>query len=178
MDATVPHGAAILLDFIAHPESGGHYDVIYGNHQNTLAHPITTMTLDQLLAAQAVWGKRWGSSAAGRYQMMPATLMGLKTALGLGGTDIFGPDLQDRLGYALLKRRGYAAFMARQETTVDFAKSLAQEWASMPVLAATKGAHRMIAIGETYYAGDRLNKALVTPAAFEAALTLAHAAKA
>ena len=176
MAATVPRGAAILLDFISGPESHGSYTVIFGNHQTSLPHPITSMTLDQLLTAQIQWGREWGSSAAGRYQIMQGTLAGLVKSLGLSGSELFSPDLQDRLGYTLLKQRGYGAFMARQMTTVDFAKSLAEEWASMPVLAATKGASRQITEGQSYYAGDGLNKALVSPAAFEAALTQAHAA--
>lgn len=178
MDSTVPRGAAILLDFVSKPESRGDYNTIIGDHQKTLAHPITSMTLDALMAAQLGWAKRWNSSAAGRYQIMHGTLTDARPAMKLTGKELFTPDLQDRIGYWLLKRRGYAAFMARQMTTVAFAKSLACEWASLPVLAATKGAHRQIAEGETYYAGDGLNKVLVTPAAFEAALTLAHAAKA
>src|SRR6185312_12693691 len=144
-------------------ESGGRYDVIYGHHEKSLPHPITAMTIDQLLAAQKTWGKQWGSSAAGRYQVMQATLAGLKKALGLGGTEAFSPDLQDRLGYQLLKQRGYADFMARKITINAFAKRLAQEWASLPVLEATQGAHRRVAEGETYYAGDRLNRALISP---------------
>lgn len=178
MDTSVPKGAAILLDFIAGPESGGDYNVIFGHHEKSLPHPITTMTINQLLAAQSGWGRAWGSSAAGRYQQMQATLTGLKSALGLTGSELFSPDMQDRLGYALLKRRGYAAFMARQLTTIQFAKNLAQEWASFPVLMPTQGAHRMLVAGQSYYAGDGLNHALVSPQQVEAALAKAHAASA
>lgn len=176
MDASVPKGAAILLDFLAQHESEGRYDIIYGGHEAGLAQPITAMSIDALLGQQAIWGKRWGSSAAGRYQIMRDTLLGLKTKLGLTGKELFAPNLQDELGYALLKQRGYADFMARKITAVQFAKRLAQEWASLPVLEATQGAHRKVAAGETYYAGDRLNRALVTPAQFDAALAVAAAA--
>jgi muramidase (phage lysozyme) len=178
MDATVPPGAAILLDFISVHESRGSYDVIYGNHQTSLPHPITTMTLDQLLTAQIHWGKEWGSSAAGRYQIVQTTLAGLKKTLGLGGSEVFSPDLQDRLGFQLLKQRGYVSFMARILTMLDFGKLLAEEWASLPVLAPTQGAHKPVQRGDTYYAGDGINKALVTPVQFEGALTRAHAASA
>ncbi len=37
------------------------------------------------------------------------------------------------------------------------------EWASLPVLTATKGAHRQVVRGQSYYAGDGLNKSLVKP---------------
>lgn len=178
MDTSIPKGAAILLDFISGPESRGDYTVIYGNHQHELATPITATSLNRLLTAQALWGKQWGSSAAGRYQIMPATLKGLMSAMKLTGGELFDPDMQDRLGYALLKRRGYAAFMARQLTTIQFAKNLAQEWASFPVLMPTQGAHRMLVAGQSYYAGDGLNHALVSPQQVEAALAKAHAASA
>lgn len=175
MDATVPYGAALLLDFIAGYESGGDYNILYGHHERGLPHPITSMTLNQLLTAQIGWGREWGSSAAGRYQMMQPTLAGLQKTLGLGGSEAFAPDLQDRLGYQLLKQRGYAGFMARQISLIQFAKNVAEEWASMPVLAATQGAHRPIVEGQSYYAGDGLNKALVSAPAFEGALTKALA---
>lgn len=175
MNASIPPGAVILLDFISGPESNGRYDVIFGDHQGELSEPITSMTIDQLLSAQIGWGRRWGSSAAGRYQIMQTTLSGLLRQGIVKGTDRFSPDAQDELGYALLRRRGYDDFMARKLPLTTFALHLSQEWASMPVLVACKGAHREVQAGETYYAGDRLNKALVTPEAFEAALTRAHA---
>ncbi|MFK3776570.1 hypothetical protein [Agrobacterium sp. NPDC089420] len=46
---------------------------------------------------------------------------------------------------------------------MQFGLNLAREWASFPVLSATKGEHRDVARGQSYYAGDRLNKSLVKP---------------
>lgn len=178
MDANVPPGAAILLDFIATPESGGRYDVIFGHHEGGLSTPITSMTIEQLLSAQIGWGRKWRSSAAGRYQIVQTTLAGLVRQGIVRHADVFSPDVQDELGYALLRQRGYADFMARKLPLPTFALHLAQEWASMPVLVDCKGAHGPIKAGESYYANDGLNAALVTPAAFEAALTRAHAANA
>lgn len=170
MNSTVPAGAALLLDFIAQPESGGDYAVIFGHHQRGLPKPITAMTLDELLTAQIGWGREWGSGAAGRYQMMQSTLAGAIHAMRLSGSELFTPDLQDRIGFWLMQRRGYNAFRAKSLGLMSFGKALAEEWASMPVLAATQGAHRPIARGQSYYAGDDLNKALVTADAFETAL--------
>jgi muramidase (phage lysozyme) len=174
MSPDVPAGAAVLLDFIAQPESAGRYDVIFGHHERELSVPITSMTIEQLLSAQIGWGRKWKSSAAGRYQIVQTTLAGLVKQGIVRHADLFNPDNQDRLGYALLKQRGYADFMARKMPLPTFALHLAQEWASMPVLVACKGASRQIEPGQSYYAGDNLNKALVTAPAFEAALTLAH----
>lgn len=66
MSPDVPAGAAILLDFISGPESGGRYDVIFGHHESELSTPITSMTIEQLLSAQIGWGRKWQSSTKPR----------------------------------------------------------------------------------------------------------------
>ncbi|MGU3577109.1 hypothetical protein ACLBWZ_16460 [Brucellaceae bacterium C25G] len=174
MDKTVPAGAAILLDFVRLIEVGGNdrasYDVIYGHNENKLSKPITLMNIGDLVDAQPSFTKRFGSSASGGYQFMRATLQDLVRELGLRGTQIFDPDLQDRLAYHLLKRRGYEDYMAGKITRTEFGKRLAQEWASFPVLAATKGAHLDLKRGQSYYTGDKLNKALVKSERLEAVL--------
>jgi hypothetical protein len=53
--------------------------------------------------------------------------------------------------------------MNQRIVITEFGKRLAQEWASFPVLAGTQGAHRYVREGETFYAGDGLNKSLVKP---------------
>lgn len=85
----------------------------------------------------------------------------------------FSPDLQDRMGYHLLKRRGYAAFIAGKITRSEFGKRLAQEWASLPVLVPMKGAKRLINRGQSYYAGDGVNKSLTKPEQLEDILDVA-----
>ena len=175
MDKTVPLGAAILLDFIRQTEVGrsdrASYDVIYANKQGRLAKPLTSMTYGEIVDAQKGWSKNHGSSAAGGYQFMRATLIGLaKEITVIRGDQVFDPDLQDRLGYHLLKRRGYERFVTGQISMTAFGKALAQEWASFPVLAPTEGQKRSVARGETYYAGDGLNEALVKPETVEAVL--------
>ena len=178
MDASVPAGAQILLAFIYGFESGGDYAVVYGHHQKDLGKPITSMTLDELAAAQKVLGKRYGSSAAGAPQFMPPTLADLRVAMKLTGRELFSPALQDRMAFELLKRRGYAKFKAGALGLEAFARNLAMEWASLPVLVACQGAHRKIAAGETFYAGDKLNRALVAPDMVRAVLEKALGAKA
>ncbi|WP_274426731.1 hypothetical protein [Chelativorans sp. YIM 93263] len=174
MDRTVPKGAAILLDFVRKTETGrsdrASYDVIYGHKQGKLAKPITSMTLDEVVAAQSTWSHHHGSSAAGGYQFIRKTLRGLVAELGLRGSQRFDPDLQDRLAWHLLKRRGYDKFMSGRMTKTEFAKQLACEWASFPVLQGTQGQKRYVARGQSYYAGDGLNKALVEPRAIESLL--------
>ncbi|MDM7851877.1 hypothetical protein [Pseudochrobactrum kiredjianiae] len=180
MDKTVPAGAAILLDFIRKIEVGrtdrASYDVIYGQNQNKLKKQITAMTIGELVDEQASFTKRFKSSASGGYQFMRKTLQDLSRELRLSGKQMFDPDLQDRLGCHLLKRRGYEEFMAGKITMTEFAKRLAMEWASFPVLAATKGQHQHLKRGQSYYDGDALNKALVKPEDIEAILCKAKGA--
>jgi muramidase (phage lysozyme) len=166
----IGEGARILLDLIGDTEAPKGYGTIYGNNQNRLGRPLTAMTLDQVIASGRSWSKRYGSSAAGRYQFMNATLIGLKQELGLAGGLLFDAELQDRLGMRLLERRGYELFVAGAIDRIEFGKRLAQEWASFPVLAACRGQKRMLARGQSYYAGDGRNRALVTPQKVEAIL--------
>lgn len=173
MDKNVPPGAAILLDFIGNIEAPKGYGTIYANKQNTLAKPLTSMTVDEVIASGPSWTRAHKSSAAGRYQFMNATLKELKKELGLRGTQIFDANLQDRLAFHLLIRRGYESFMAGKLSVPAFGKLLAQEWASLPVLADTKGQKRDVKRGQSFYAGDGLNKSLVKPEAVEAAIALA-----
>lgn len=176
MHNSVPAGAALLLDFIAGFESNGDYNVIYGHHENKLPAPITSMTLNALLEAQADWGPRWGSSAAGRYQFMPPTLRGLMQKMQLSGDEPFTPDMQDMLAYQLLKGRGYPRYRSGALSRDEFGKQLAMEWASLPVLAPTQGAKRPVERGQSYYAGDGKNRALVKPERVEQLLQRVAAA--
>ena len=168
----------MLLDFIGDIEAPQGYGTIYANKQGRLSKPLTSMTLGDVIDAQKAWSKNHGSSAAGRYQFLRATLVELTKELGLRGSQRFDADLQDRLGYHLLKRRGYHEFMAGKIGRSEFGKRLAQEWASLPVLAATKGQKRELARGQSFYAGDGLNKALVGPERVEAVLDKVRRARA
>lgn len=179
----IPAGAAELLRFIRRAETGEddqneQYRKIIRHKETELPKPVTAYTIDELLAAQVGWGKKWKSSAAGAYQIIRKTLAGLKTSLKLSGNEKFSPDLQDRLGFALLQGRGWDKYAAGKLSRDAFATEIAKEWASMPVLKAMKGANRQIARGQSYYAGDGLNKSLVTPEEFEAVLDKARKQKA
>lgn len=191
MDKSVPKGTALLLAFIYETETGKEapecYEVIFGNRQSKLAKPITHMTLSDVQRSQKYWASsKWAarfgskafSSAAGAPQIMRATLRGLIKEIGLSGAEVYTPDMQDRLGYRLLCRRGYEDWIAGRIGDTQFAKNLACEWASFPVLVPTKGAHRTVQRGQSYYAGDGLNKALVSPEKIEALLAKVKAATA
>jgi muramidase (phage lysozyme) len=167
----VPDDAQLLLDFIGGYEGPEGFDTIYGNNQDKLPKQLTAMTIGEIVDAQPSWTRRFGSSAAGRYQFMRATLQGIcKEVPTLRGDAVFNAGLQNRLGYYLLLRRDYQRFIDGKISTAAFGLNLAKEWASFPVLVACKGAHRVVNIGQSYYAGDGKNKALVAAEHVEDAL--------
>lgn len=161
-----------LLAFIRATETGFSderaYTTMYAHKK--ISPVLTEMTLDQAIAAGPTWTRKHKSSAAGAYQFMNATLKDLKSSLGLSGSMLLTPFEQDQMGYALLKRRGFLKFLSGEMPLVEFAENLAKEWASFPVLTATQGAHGKVKRGQSYYAGDALNKALVKPEQIEALL--------
>ncbi len=160
MDRTIPAAAQHILAFVYQHETRGDYNAISSFKQAKLPKKITSMTVDEVLAAGPNWIKQFGtlSSAAGAPQIIHKTLQALKDTMNLKGTEKFDSDLQDRMAYQLLRQRGYDQFMSGSISVVQFALKVAQEWASMPVLANTKnykGAN--ISRGSSYYAGDGLN---------------------
>lgn len=175
MDASISASAGLILDFIASKEAPNGYNTIFGNNQKKLTKQITAMTLDELIGNQSGFTKAFGSSASGRYQFMRDTLRGLKAEAKLSGAEIFTPDLQDKLALRLLRRRGFDKFMAGTLSLTAFGDQIAMEWASFPVLSLSRqGAHRTVKRGQTYYAGDGLNKVLIHPEAVEYILTQAR----
>lgn len=159
----VPPGAMKLLDFIGRAETGktgrDAYDIIVFFKQDKLQKPLTDYTIAELLDAQKVWAKNWRGSAAGKYQIIRKTLLSLVAQMGIPGGTHFTPDVQDRFGFQLLTNRGWQAFASKQVSPGAFALQLSKEWASMPVLSTTQGAHRQVKRGESYYAGDGVNSA-------------------
>lgn len=77
---------------------------------------LTGMTLNEILELQgqmlanpenrALYGNGQGSSALGRYQIVRRTLRGLMRNLSLEGTELFTPQLQDRLAMQLIREAG------------------------------------------------------------------------
>lgn len=163
-------GASLLLEVIGAIEAPRGYGTIHGNRQNELAMPLTRRTLAQVQGAQPLWAAAYGSSAAGRYQVIERTLSDLGSRLTLDPNAAFDKQMQDRVGYALLTRRGLDQFLAGDMLLSEFAVELAREWAAFPVLSPVRGEHRLLVTGETWYAGDGRNRALISPALFTAIL--------
>lgn len=150
-----------LLDFIAQPESGGNYDIVWGgiNGEDRPPKPLTQMTVREVLAWQDRIDPDYMSEAAGRYQIIEDTLRGLYRAAGVPLSAKFDEDTQDKLAVALLKRRGLDDYLAGDITATQFANALAKEWASLPVVSGEKR-------GRSYYGGDDLNASHVSVDAF------------
>ena len=154
-----------LLDFIAKPESGGDYNIVYGGiaQKHRPKQPLVTMTIAEVLAWQDGIDALYPSEAAGRYQIMEDTLRGLWPEAGMTLLSLFNEAGQDKLATTLLRRRGLVAYMEGKISAEEFANRLAMEWASLPVVTGPKK-------GSSYYSGDGLNKSHVSVEAFLAAV--------
>lgn len=154
-----------LLDFIAKPESGGDYNIVYGGiaRKDRPPKPLTQMTIGEVLDWQDSIDPFYPSEASGRYQIMEDTLRGLYREAGLSRNDKFDEGGQDYLATQLLRRRGLTDYMAGRITPLKFAQNLSKEWASLPCT--IKDRKGRPARGQSYYAGDGLNKSHVSIAA-------------
>jgi muramidase (phage lysozyme) len=145
-----------IADFVGGVEANGNYNAVYGKANNK--EDLSQYTVGQILARQQATVRNGGQSATGRYQIIRRTLTGLVQEMGLSLDTKFTNELQDKMFLHLLNRRGYQDYKAGRISTEEFGNRLAQEWASLPVLRAT-GTKRE---GASWYAGDGLNKALVS----------------
>lgn len=149
----------LLLAAIRKFEGGkAGYNADYANNNNWYLFDKTFDQVRALSRSQVTKGKE-ASSAIGAYQFLTKTLDSLKTSLRLTGGELFVPEFQDDLAVALMIRRGFLQFVDGAITAEVFANNLAKEWASLPVVTNTQGARRWLKKGQSYYAGDGLNKA-------------------
>lgn len=144
------------------------YQVVYGGiaAKDRPAEALTSMTVAEVLAWQDSIDARYPSEAAGAYQVMEDTLRGLVDAGQIDPDAIFNEATQDYVAELLMKRRGLSKFVAGEISAEDFADNLAREWASFPVVRDQQGAKRYVERGQSYYAGDGLNKAHADPDEF------------
>jgi muramidase (phage lysozyme)/uncharacterized protein YdcH (DUF465 family) len=137
---------ANLLDTIASAESGGDYNAMNGGKSVDL----TNMTVSEVLAYQKSIKGGSTSTAAGKYQVMYATLKELVDQGKIDPSKKFNQGTQDDVGRQLLVRRGLNDYLAGNITSEQFADKIAQEWAGLPK-----------ANGKSAYEGVGNNKATI-----------------
>ena len=143
-----------LLDTIAAAESKSNYNAYFGNPQNTSVQ-FTSMTVGEVLLWQEKFVQQGSpSSAVGRYQFIDTTLKGLVEQTDVKDTDVFDKDLQDKLAFELLERRGIREYVDEKIDRETFAHNLSKEWAGLPKVLGDNPQ-------QSYYANDGLNKAQV-----------------
>ena len=135
-----------LNDFglIGQLESRSDYNTMAGGGNKK---QLTSMTINEVLQYQNSRGKNM--KAAGKWQIMPNTLRGLKKSMNLTGDELFTPEMQDRMAFELaMNRKGYRQFAnatgAEKLALMGAAQNdLAKEWASMPMANDAEGMHRL-----------------------------------
>lgn len=133
-----------VFGLIGQLESRNGYNTMAGGENKK---QLTSMTINEVLQYQNSRGKNM--KAAGKWQIMPNTLRGLKNSMNLTGDELFTPEMQDRMAFELaMNRKGYRQF-AKATGDEKLAlmgaaqNDLAKEWASMPMANDAEGMHRL-----------------------------------
>jgi len=170
-------GAGAVLGLISKGEGTpgpGGYDLVYGfdRYRPAAGPPVTGMTLDEvaglqreMLRREKLAGAKERSTAFGKYQITRDTRADIQKAMGLPGSAVATPGLQDRMGRELLNMEGFDDFLRGGKTTAQkMQKNLAGRFSSF-------------AAGPDDYpaSGDRSKKAPVTTADIQRALADAKA---
>lgn len=140
-----------LLNTIGQLESSDNYDVTVGMKKNP---NLVNMTINEVIDYSRSLGN---SGAAGRYQIIPGTLEGLRDKGYVKGDDIFNAETQDKLAIELIKGRGLNKYLKGAITADEFADNLSKEWAALPYNT-----------GRSYWAGVGDNKSLIDRSKFMA----------
>ena len=120
-----------LLEFIGSLEAPGGYDVYSHYAATPPPKPLTTMTVNEVLAWQGSIDARFRSEAAGRFQIMKDTLRDyLVPTMDLTGEERFSPGMQNAMAMALMRRRGWDPD-GRDHAAMG--NALALEWGALPL---------------------------------------------
>ena len=163
-----------LLNLIAKGESEGTgadpYCALYPGTNDPRITEFTLTQIDQFQTDRINSG--YASSACGRYQFIRKTLRVAVSESGLdAATTRYNRDVQDYLILTILKSyRGLEKWKSGSITDAEFCLNLSKEFASVPVPFDTQGASRSFSKGQSYYAGDGLNRAHHNPDVFLANL--------
>ncbi len=142
----VTKGSKGLLDFIAHYESGGDYNKIFGGKS---VPGLTEMTIKEVVQTQRKHLKEgYESAAIGRYQMMYPDIYASRA--GLSQDDKFSKKNQDKMAMVYLEEDGWSKFKSGKMSAETFANNVAGTWAALPMPG-----------GQSAHAGVGSNKSLV-----------------
>ena len=149
------HVYAPVLDLIAKYEGGAAgWDSMY---PNTELKGASKMTISDV-ASQA-------TGAVGMYQNLPRFLNERARAVGLDPKkDIYNKKNQTKIAEYLIGR-GQAQVTPdmMRNNPAKAMENLSRVWAAIPVPGDMQGHFREVSKGESYYAGDGVNKAHITP---------------
>ena len=133
-----------VFGLIGQLESRSDYNTMAGGENKK---QLTSMTINEVLQYQNSRGTNM--KAAGKWQIMPNTLRGLKKSMNLTGEELFTPEMQDRMAFELaMNRKGYRQFAnatGNEKLALMGAaqNDLAKEWASMPMANDAEGMNRL-----------------------------------
>jgi muramidase (phage lysozyme) len=170
-----------LGDLIASHESKGNYNISNKGAAHGYAQDRTDLSkysLSEVMRRQNLpKGHPDKLFATGKYQIIPETMQGAKKALGLSGEERFTPELQERIFTDhLSKKAGIDDYLRGKLSTEQAVKRGAQEWASIGLLPGqTTKSGRTAKGGESYYAGDGINKAATSGLGYASKLQAAKA---
>ena len=164
---TVKTNGSGLLDYIRASEAEGSYDIqTYYATKAGIKPPkaLTSMLVSEVRDYQNLLSSKGiKSTAMGGYQVMGYTLQSLIDQGVVKPSDVFDKTTQDKIGMALLERRGLSKYQSGQMPESDFLKGLSQEWAAFPVTTKMVGhLGTMLNPGDSYYKGLAGNEATVS----------------
>jgi muramidase (phage lysozyme) len=110
------------------------------NASSILGKNLTDMSIGEVMAHQ----KSGSLFAAGRYQIIPETMIFAVKAAGLSANDKFSPENQDKLAIALIlhKRPKLGEYLLGKHNDLNLAmREAALEWASLPDPATGRSAY-------------------------------------
>lgn len=158
----------LVLQFISALEAPRGYNDYFRGVRLPPPQPITQMPLGEVMAWQAVAGKRRAgykpaSVAVGGYQVITSTLARVADKIGLDPALPFDAAMQDKIGLHLLYARGFGAFLDGEISLETMGNNLAREWAALPCLSGPDA-------GKSAYWRDGVNRALVSTDVLRAVL--------
>jgi len=159
-------------NLIAQFESGGDYNICnetLGGLSVVRDLKLTELTIKQVQEKQTARD----IFATGRYQIIPKTLNSAINALKLDTSLKYDEVLQDKIfdEYLIdIKRPPIINYLEGDGTVSGAMYAAAKEWASIGVEKGKKISSGTANGGESYYAGDGLNKAHITPGQIKQAL--------